>query len=306
MRTKTKIAGIALDSFVFNASGINDSNTEELEELGKSGSSAVLMKSCTIEARQGNPEPRYSRLEKGSIQCMGLPNRGYKYYMESINHLKRYNKPTIASIAGTSSQEYKTMLDEFNETQVDLIEINLSCPNLEASVIAYDLEQTKEILSSLKNSIKKPTGLKLPAFLDQSQIKKMAEVIKDYDIKFLTCINSISNSLIIDFEKESPILKPKKGYGALCGQYIKPMALGNVRSFYEFLPNIDIIGVGGIETGKDTFEFLLCGASAVQVGTCFEKEGPNCFKRIDDELEEILKMKGYNSIEEAKGKLKFL
>jgi dihydroorotate dehydrogenase (fumarate) len=94
---------------------------------------------------------------------------------------------------------------------------------------------------------------------------------------------------------------------AFPGDYIKPIALANVRTFYELLGNkISIFGVGGIKTGTDAFEFLLAGADAVQVATTFEKEGPGCFERINSELEEILRKKNYNSIKEVKGKLKHL
>ncbi len=104
-----------------------------------------------------------------------------------------------------------------------------------------------------------------------------------------------------------PIIKPRKGFGGICGDYIKPVAIGNVRGFFELLKDsVSIFGVGGIKSGADAFEFLLAGADAVQVATAFEKEGTACFKRIDRELNEILQKKGYNSIEEARGKLKYL
>ena len=114
-------------------------------------------------------------------------------------------------------------------------------------------------------------------------------------------------TLILDPETETPVIKPKKGFGGLCGDYIKPIALANVRAFYELLKDeVSIFGVGGIKSGTDAFEFLLAGADAVQVATIFEKEGPSCFERINRELEEILQRKGYNSIQDVKGSLKYL
>ena len=135
----------------------------------------------------------------------------------------------------------------------------------------------------------------------------MADLIKKYKISFITCINSVGNTLVIDPESETPVIKPKKWFGGLSGDYIKPIALANVRAFYELLKDkVSIFGVGGIKTGIDVFEFLLAGADAVQIATTFEKEGQSCFVRINSELEEILKRKGYKSIEEVKGKLKYL
>jgi dihydroorotate dehydrogenase (fumarate) len=117
----------------------------------------------------------------------------------------------------------------------------------------------------------------------------------------------VGNTLIIDPETEAPLIKPKGGFGGLGGDYIKPVALANVRAFSQLLGDkMQIIGVGGIKSGTDAFEFLLCGADAVQIGTVFMKEGPGCFERIDRELAEILKKKGYKNVATAKGKLKVL
>jgi len=103
------------------------------------------------------------------------------------------------------------------------------------------------------------------------------------------------------------VIKPKGGFGGIGGAYVKPTSLANVRKFRELLrPEIDIIGCGGVETGIDAFEFLLCGASAVQVGTQYAKEGPLCFGQLEEELIEVLERKGYKSIADAKGKLKVL
>lgn len=308
MTTKTKIAGIKLDSYICNASGPLDSTLEELENIADSKSSAIMMKSCTIEPREGNHEPRYIRLPLGSIQSMGLPNLGYQKYIKFASQLKKHNKPVIASVAGLSVENYIQMVEAFQNSDVDLIEVNLSCPNLERKPqVAYDFEQTEKILRRISNLGNKPIGLKLPPYYDFVHHKQMAELIEKYKISFITCINSVGNTLIIDPETETPVIKPKKGFGGLCGDYIKPIALANVRTFYELLGNkISIFGVGGIKTGIDAFEFLLAGADAVQVATIFEKEGSICFERINNELEEILQKKAYNSIGEAKGKLKYL
>lgn len=308
MPTKTKIAGIELNSYICNASGPLDSTLDELKIIAGSASSAIMMKSCTIEPRKGNEEPRYIHLPLGAIQSMGLPNLGYQEYVKFASQLKNYNKPIIASVAGLSINDYKIMVEAFQKSDADLIEVNLSCPNLEGKPqVAYDFDQTEKVLSAISNLRDKPLGLKLPPYYDFIHHKQIAELIKKYKISFITCINSIGNTLIIDPKTETPVIKPKKGFGGLCGDYIKPVALANVRTFYELLKDeVSIFGVGGIRSGTDAFEFLLAGADAIQVATVFEKEGPSCFKRINQELEEILQQKGYSSIHEIKGKLKYL
>jgi dihydroorotate dehydrogenase (fumarate) len=307
MSTKTQIAGVELDSYVFNASGPNDVTLEELKILGASGSAAIVMKTSTPEPRQGNEEPRYVRVPLGSINSMGLPNLGYKEYVKFSGPLKKeFKKPVVASFSGMKPDEFPLLVDAFMASDVDLLELNFSCPNLKGKPqIAYDFEMTDAILKQVCVNPKKPMGLKLPPYFDPAHWEQAAAIFKKYPLSFLTCINSVGNTLIIDPETERPLIRPKGGFGGLGGDYIKPVALANVRAFSQLLGDkMSIIGVGGVKSGMDAFEFLLCGADAVQIGTQFEKEGAGCFARIDKELADILKKKGYKSIADAKGKLK--
>jgi len=307
MDTKIKIAGINFNSYVFNSSGVKDTTLDELEKIARSESAAIVMKTCTVDPRIGNPNPRLAEVPLGIIQSMGWPNLGYKKYVEFSRILKeKYRKPIIASVGGFSVKDYVKITAAFQKSAVDMIEISLSCPNLENHPqIGYDFEETEKLLSCLTKLGKKPLGLKLPAYLDNALQEKMAKIIKRYKISFITCVNSLGNSLIINPDKEKPVIKPRGGIGGLCGEYIKPVALGNVRGFFNLLKGkVAIFGVGGIKSGQDAFEFLLAGADAVQVATTFEKEGTKCFKRINDELAMILKKKKYKSVLEVKGKLK--
>lgn len=307
--TETTIAGVKLSSYVFNASGPNDVTLEELKIIGASGASAIMMKSCTMEPRKGNEEPRYADLPLGSINSMGLPNLGYKEYLAFIGRLKKeFGKTIVASVAGLAPGDLSQLVSAFMESDVDLIELNLSCPNLKGKPqVAYDFELTDTLLAEVTKTLKKPLGVKLPAYFDPVHWEQMGAILKKYPLSFLTCINGIGNSLVVNPDTETTVIRPKGGFGGLGGQYAKPVALANVRAFSQLLGDkMSIIGVGGVITGMDAFEFLLCGADAVQVGTQFMKEGPECFSRIDQELSEILQRKGYKSIAEAKGKLQVL
>ncbi|MDE1849070.1 MAG: dihydroorotate oxidase [Nanoarchaeota archaeon] len=305
---KTKVANAELNSYVCNASGIKDVAYEELKAIAESNSAAIVMKSCTPEPRSGNEEPRYMRLPFGAIQSMGLPNLGYKEYIRIAAELKKYRKPIIASVAGLSPDDFPKIVRAFQNSDVNLIEVNLSCPNLEGKPqIAYDFNAADELLGSISNLGYKPIGIKLPPYYDLAHFKKIADIIKSHNISFITCINSVGNTLAIDPENETPLIKPKSGLGGLSGGYIKNIALANVKIFRELLGNrISIFGVGGINSGTDAFEFLLAGADAVQIGTVFEKEGIHCFRRINEEFESIMKRKGYGSVLEARGNLKYL
>ena len=306
MDTKTSIAGVPFASYACNASGPNDASLEELDIIGASASAAIMMKSCTAEPREGNEEPRYARLPHGAIQSMGLPNLGYEAYVQFAAKLKRHGKPVIASVAGLCTDDYERMVSAFQKSEADLIEVNLSCPNIKGKPqVAYDIAQTDTILGRIMKLGAKPVGVKLPPFYDLVHHKQMAALLRKHNVAFISLINSIGNTLVIDPETEKPVIRPKGGLGGLSGTYIKPVALANVHIFYEELQgSVPIFGVGGVTSGTDAFEFLLAGADAVQVGTAFEKEGPDCFARIDRELKDILKRKGYASVADAKGKLK--
>lgn len=305
---KTRIAGLELDNLVMNASGPRCTTLAELEALGKSESGAIVTKSCTLEPREGNPSPRYVDVDLGSINSMGLPNLGYKKYIELLPKLKKFKKPVIVSVSGLKLEDNLEIIKALNNTDVDAIELNLSCPNLVGKPqVGYDFEQTGVVLREVMKIRKKKLGVKLPPYFDFVHFEQMAAILNKYKPDFVTCINSIGNGLIIDPDKEIALIKPKGGFGGIGGQYVKPTALANVRKFYELLDRkIDIIGVGGIYSGKDVFEFVLAGASAVQIGTVLMQENTKAFARIGKEFDAYCKKKGYKNISDFKGKLKAL
>ena len=305
----TEIAGVKFETCVFNTSGPADVTLKELEVIGKSKSSAITMKSCTLEPRKGNPEPRYADLEFGSINSMGLPNLGYKAYVKFSKILHgKYKKPVVASISGMTIKDNIVIFKAFNDSPVDLIEFNPGSPNtIGKPIIGYDYQEMDRLLEAVSKICKKPWGVKLPAYFDFVHYDQIAKVIKKYPVKFLTCINSVGNGLVIDPNKEKTVIKPKGGFGGIGGRYIKYTALANVRKFYELLGSkIQIIGVGGVYTGVDAFEFILAGASAVQIGTAFLQKGPGIFGRVQKELSVFIDKKSYRKLSDFQGKLKTL
>jgi len=305
----TKITGVELETCIFNASGPRDETLTDLENLAKSKSSAVMMKSCTLRARRGNPPPRYANLEFGSINSMGLPNLGYRAYIKFAKILKKiYSKPVVASISGMTLKDNVVIFKAFNDSPVDVIEFNPGSPNtIGKPIVGYDTQEMDRLLDSVSKVCKKPFGVKLPAYFDLVHFEQIADVIKKYPVKFVTCINSVGNGLAIDPYKEKPLIKPKGGLGGISGKYIKFTALANVRKFYElFNGKIQVIGVGGVYSGIDAFEFILAGASAVQIGTAFIQKGPKIFGKVQNELKDFMKQKGYKKLSDFQGKLKTL
>ena len=302
-----KIADIKLETCIFNTAGPADVTFEELEVIAKSNSSAVTMKSCTLQPRVGNPELRYADLEYGSINSMGLPNLGYKAYIKFAAILKkRYKKPVIASISGMTLEDNVTIFRAFNDSAVDIIEFNPGSPNtIGKPIVGYDVQEMDRLLEAVSKVCKKPWGIKLPPYFDLVHFDQIAEVIKKYPVKFVTCINSIGNGLVINPYTEKPVIKPKGGLGGIGGKYIKYTTLANVRRFYElFEDKIQLIGVGGVYNGIDAFELILAGASAVQIGTAFLQQGPGIFAKVEQELIDFMATKGYKKISDFRGKLK--
>ncbi|AVL44590.1 dihydroorotate oxidase [Enterococcus faecium] len=311
MSLETTFANHIFANPLMNASGVHCMTTQELDELAHSEAGAFITKSCTINERKGNPEPRYFDVPLGSINSMGLPNLGFSYYLEYALAYEKVqenqNQPLFFSIAGMSVQENLEMLEKIEKSGFNgITELNLSCPNVPGKPqLAYDFEATYETLKEVFSIFSKPLGIKLPPYFDFAHFDQMADILNQFPLTYVNAINSVGNGLYIDTEQEAVVIKPKEGFGGIGGEYIKPTALANVRAFYTCLkPEIQIIGTGGIRTGQDAFEHLLCGASMLQIGTELHKEGPEIFSRIIKELTQIMSEKGYTSIDEFKGKLR--
>lgn len=312
----TSIKKIKLSSCIMNASGALCSTEKELNKLLKSSSGAIITKSCTSYPRKGNMKPRYFFCKKyGSINSMGLPNLGIDFYLDFFEKNKT-KKPIFLSISGLSEKENLFLLRKANlSSKVTAVELNLSCPNIFGEDkknnnminIGYDPYKLSLFLKEVFKLYEKPLGLKLPPYFNEIHIKNIAFVLNKYPIYFVTCINSIPNGIFINSTTESVVISPKKGFGGIGGKIIKPFALANIRLFHLYLSKeISIIGCGGITNGKDIFDHILCGASAVQVGTQFIEEGLTIFDRLEKELLSILEKKNYLSIDNFKGNLKNL
>src|SRR3989344_4860022 len=165
----TTIGGVKLATCVFNTSGTRDETLPLLKIIGGSSSSAITLKSCTLEPRVGNPEPRYADLpNQSSINSMGLPNLGYKEYVRFTRILKKkYNKKIIASICGMTLEDNVTMFKAFNESDADIIEFNPGSPNtIGKPIVGYNPIEMDRLLAAVSKICKKPWGVKLPPYFD--------------------------------------------------------------------------------------------------------------------------------------------
>ncbi len=307
--TATTIGTFSFDNCLMNAAGVYCMTREELSEVDASAAGSFVTKTGTLEARTGNPEPRYADTIFGSINSMGLPNKGFQYYLDYVTELQNQpnSKNHFLSLVGMSPEETHTILKSVQSSAYQgLVELNLSCPNVPGKPqIAYDFETTETILKEVFSYYTKPLGIKLPPYFDIVHFDQAAEIFNKFPLTFVNCINSVGNGLVV--KDETVVIKPKNGFGGIGGDYVKPTALANVHAFYQRLnPSIQIIGTGGVKSGRDAFEHILCGASMVQLGTSLHQEGTAVFDRVTTELKHIMEEKGYQTIEDFRGKLHYM
>lgn len=307
---KTMIAGIETD-FVGTASGCWDTTDKQVYELA-SACAFFSLKSCTVEPRIGNAEPRYSSIPNGSsIQSIGLANRGLKETLKTLASIKEKYGDTVkvkASIAGFSLEENIELMAAFQDSKADFIEVNISCPNTGGKILAHDFNGIDDYLNELVDYAEvTPIGLKLPFYGSMHAQLSIVEIIKKHNIQFITAINSIPG-LWIDTSHESTVIAPNSGTGGVGGSCILPFALNECRNYYHMLKGtgISLIGVGGVSSGVDAYRFLLAGCDACEVGSYLEANGPETIDLINHTLRVMLKNKGYSSIAEAKGNLKLI
>ncbi|HSW76466.1 MAG TPA: hypothetical protein VLG50_05450 [Candidatus Saccharimonadales bacterium] len=284
-----------LKTCLLNASGCYSTTKEQIDDLYQSEAcSAIVSKSATLNWQQGNDHPRLYIDDQYCINNVGLSNFGLSYYNQFV--YKNENKLYIQSIYPQSVDNLKLLL---LNTSSDTIEVNLSCPNV-TTIDIHDYEIYFKAIHEY--ACDKTVGIKLPPLYHQYDFDTISEWLLKYEIDFITCCNTIPNCLLIDSQHESTRIYPNNGLG---GMSFKPLSLANVYQFYIRLgSNVDIIGCGGVYHGQDVFDYILCGATCVQIGSHLIKQGVSCFEQINHELMQLMKNKNYSHINEFRGQLK--
>lgn len=295
----TKFLNHTLSTPIMNSAGVFDTTEAELLHLDKTPHiSAIVSKSTTYKAREGNDHPRYFHDPYCSVNSTGLANNGYLFYDDMASKL---SKPYIVSVASLDSlDEMKLVIDHLAKNpKITAIEINLSCPNIVGkSQPAYDFPRFDEYLKILTTDLTKPWGIKLPPYFDNVHFQTVSTILKKYKPDYISCINSIPLALHIDPIKETYSIKPNQGRGGMGGLSIRQVALANVQTFRQLIPpETTIIGCGGITSGLDLFEHILAGANLVQIGTQLIRETPQkATERITNELKQLLIKKEYETL----------
>ena len=294
---KVNLAGISMENPLMNASGILGLTAFSLVRLAEAGCGAVVTKSVGLKPREGNPNPVVVEVAGGLLNSMGLPNPGVEAFKTELKKaLKRVRKPVLASIFGFKPEEYGELARRLDRLPLAGFELNLSCPHVEGlRELGSNPKLIRETVRRVKAATSKPVFAKLTP--NVSSFVEVAEAAWKGGADGLTAVNTL-RGLAIDVEAGKPFLSGV--YGGLSGPALKPVALRCVYEAFETV-KIPIIGCGGIFSWRDAVEFLLAGASALQVGTAIAYRGLQVFREILEGLKGYLASKGFRSLRELVG-----
>jgi dihydroorotate dehydrogenase (NAD+) catalytic subunit len=296
---EVNICGVSFKNPVIAASGTFSFGFEfsKLYDIDRLG--GISVKGLTRERREGNPPPRIAETYGGVLNGVGLQNPGIDVFINNMMpFLETKRTVVIANIAGDTEADYCYMAERLSETKVSIIELNISCPNVKRGGLAFGVkpEDVGAITKAVKKYTKKPLMVKLsPNVADIAENARAAEA---GGADALSLINTVSG-MAVDAETRRPILKNVTG--GLSGPAIKPIALAMVWKVYNAV-KIPIVGMGGIMSASDAAEFILCGASAVQVGTA-NFANPLSAPQIADGLRRYVDKHKLRDISELKGRL---
>ena len=300
MNTKVTIAGVTFDNPVMVASGTFGSGEEFSEFVDLNRLGAVVTKGVANIPWPGNPTPRIAEVYGGMLNAIGLQNPGIDVFVSrDIPFLKKYDTKIIVNVCGKSTEDYCEVVERLADQPVDMLEINISCPNVKEGGIAFgqDPKAVEAITREVKKHAKQPVIMKLSP--NVTDITVMAKAAEAGGADALSLINTLTG-MKIDVNKRAFAIASKTG--GLSGPAVHPIA---VRMVYQVANavNLPIIGMGGIRNTEDALELILAGATAVSVGTA-NFANPMVTMEIVDGIEQYMQMHGVADINELIGAVK--
>lgn len=301
MNTKVNLAGVELKNPVMVASGTFGSGAEYSEFVDLNRLGAVVTKGVASVPWPGNPAPRIAETASGMLNAIGLQNPGIDLFSKrDLPFLEKYDTKVIVNVCGHSTEEYLDVVERLaDEPRVDMLEINISCPNVKEGGIAFgqDPKAVEAITKAVKAKAKQPIIMKLSP--NVTDITVMAKAAEAGGADGLSLINTLTG-MKIDIERQTFAIANKTG--GLSGPAVKPVA---VRMVYQVANavKIPIIGMGGICTAEDAMEFILAGATAVSIGTA-NFANPYTTLEVIDGIEAYMRRHGVEDINELIGLVK--
>jgi len=300
MNLSTTYCGVSFKNPLVLASGILGVTADSLRHVVDNGAGGVTSKSVNTAGRSGHPNPVITTFEGGMMNAVGLSNAGIDHKTIDIENFKKQcNAPFILSVFAEKIEEFKYLSQKGDLTQADIIELNISCPNVEdefGKPFAVCPGIPAQVTKLAKSNTSKPVIVKLSP--NVPNIAEICKEVEDAGADGITLINTAGPGMLINIETAQPILANK--VGGISGPAIKPIAIKAVYDAYKAV-KIPIIGMGGISTGRDAIEIMMAGARLVGMGTAVYYRGVDVFSKVATEIEDWLSKNGYSSVEDIIG-----
>ena len=296
-----KFGAVTFPFPIFTASGCAANGKELSQFFNLSDIGAVVTKSVMNNPRAGRATPRMAETASGMLNAIGLQGPGIDSFLENdLPWLYAQGARTIVSIAGESVEEFAALARKVRQAPgVSAIEVNISCPNVEnrGLVFACDSVSARNVIEAVKRSIGNTLPIIAKLSPDVTDISTIAREVQAAGADAVAMINTLLG-MVIDTKKMRPVLANKTG--GLSGPAIRPVAVRAIYQVHAALPQLPILGMGGVMSGEDAFELILAGASGVSVGTASFND-PSAAPRIQNELAALIEQRGFNSVAEAVG-----
>lgn len=299
---ETTVAGVKFDNPVIAASGTFGYGSEYASIFDVNVLGGICSKGLTLEGKPGNEGQRLVETKGGLINSIGLENPGIQHFIDNeLPSMLKLHPVAIANLSGSSLETYVKGAELLDKTDVPMIELNISCPNVKAGGMAFGLdpEAAKEVVSAVRKATKKPLMVKLSP--NAPYLNDVAFAVIEAGADAISLVNTFQ-AISIDIEKGTPVFKNIRA--GFSGPAVKPVAL---RMCYDLnlalknaKKNIPVVGLGGISCWQDAVEFIMAGCSAVEVGTA-TFSNPFCMAEIISGLQSYMERKGFNSIEDFRG-----
>ena len=292
-----EIAGLQLSNPTILASGILDETGASMLQVAEAGAGAIVTKSIGLDPRPGYPNPTFLEMPHGYLNAMGLPNPGIDGFEEEMRVATRSRTPIIGSVFAAVPEDFARLASRMESFGAKAVELNLSCPHAKGygMEIGVDPEAVGAIVKAVKHACQVPVFAKLTP--NTHRLVEVARSVQDAGGDGIVAINTLK-AMAISVEMRRPFLSNLGG--GLSGPGIKPVGVRCVFDLKEAL-KIPIIGVGGIETWRDAVEYIMAGASAVQIGSAVSSRGLGVFAEVRNGMAVFMEREGISSVQDMVG-----
>lgn len=299
MDLSVRVGALPLRSPLLLASGFLDESAASMLRVWEAGAGGMVTKSIGKEPRRGHPNPSLVPVAGGYLNAMGLPNPGIDHFEEEVRRVVAKGAICIGSVFGGTEEEFRELASRMDQAGAHAVELNVSCPHAKGygTDIGCSPPLLKGVVTAARAGTKKPLWVKLAP--NVPNIAEMAKVAVDAGADALTCINTLK-AIAIDVETGTPRLGNK--VGGFSGPGLKPIGVRAVWDVKQALPDVPVVGVGGIMNAADVVEYLLAGASAVQLGSVLIEKDLQAFTEINRDLAAWCQGHGVKRLSELTGR----